>query len=67
MSTFSSANQVRLLLKMKLSVYAWYSSSTVMSTDDGIGVVIGVKHMDNSIRKLVPPVVDDVSVKTEVE
>lgn len=67
MSTFSDANQVRLLLKMKLSVYAWYSSSTVVSIDDGFGVVIGVKQMDNSIRKLIPPVVNDISVKVEVE
>ena len=67
MSTFREASQVRLVLKMKLSIYSWYSSSTVISVDDGFGVVIGVKHMDNSIRKLVPPVVDGVSVKAEVE
>lgn len=67
MSTFSDANQVRLSLKMKLSVYAWYNSSTVVSVDDGFGVVIGVKHMDNTIRKLVPPVINGVSVKAEVE
>lgn len=67
MPTFSDANQVRLALKMKLSMYAWYSTSTVVSVDDGFGVVIGVKQMDNKIRKLVPPVVDGVSVKTELE
>jgi len=67
MSTFSDANQVRLALKMKLSMYAWYSSSTVVTVDDGFGVVVGVKRMDNGIRKLVPPVVDGVSVKAEVE
>ena len=67
MSTFSDANQVRLVLKMKLSMYSWYSSSTVVSIDDGFGVIIGVKHMDNNVRKLVPPVVDGVSVKAEVE
>lgn len=67
MPTFSDANQVRLALKMKLSMYAWYSTSTVISVDDGFGVVIGVKQMDNKIRKLVPPVVDGVSVKTELE
>jgi hypothetical protein len=67
MSTFSAANQVRLLLKMKLSMYSWYSSCTVVSVDDGFGVVVGVKHMDNGIRKLVPPVVEGVSVKAEVE
>ena len=67
MSTFSDANQVRLGLKMKLSMYAWYSSSTVVANEDGFGIVIGVKHMDNSIRKLVPPVVNGISVKAEVE
>jgi hypothetical protein len=67
MSTFSDANQVRLQLKMKLSMYAWYSSSTVVSVDDGFGVVIGVRRIDNNIRKLVPPVVNSVSIKTELE
>lgn len=67
MSTFSDANQVRLILKMKLSQYAWYSSSTVLSISDGFGVVIGVKRVDNAVRKLVPPVVEGVSVKVELE
>jgi hypothetical protein len=67
MSTFSEANQVRLALKMKLSMHSWYSSSTVLSLDDGFGVVVGVKQLDNTIRKLIPPVMDGVSVKTEVE
>lgn len=67
MSTFGDANQVRLMLKMKLSQYSWYNSSTVLSNDDGFGVVIGVKHLDNAVRKLIPPVVDGVSVKAEVE
>lgn len=67
MSTFSEANQVRLVLKMKLVQYSWYSSSTVLSVDDGFGVVVGVRHMDNTVRKLVPPVVNGVSVKVELE
>lgn len=67
MSSFSEANQVRLFLKMKLSQYAWYSSSMVHSIDDGFGVTIGVKHIDNQIRKLIAPVINGVSVKTEVE
>jgi len=67
MSTFSEANQVRLVLKMKLVQYFWYSSSTVLSADDGFVVVVGVKQMDNTVRKLVPPVVDGVSVKVELE
>jgi hypothetical protein len=67
MSTFSEANQVRLVLKMKLVQYHWYSSSTVLSLDDGFGVVVGVKRVDNTVRKLVPPVVDGVTVKVELE
>lgn len=67
MSTFGDANQVRLMLKMKLSQYAWYSSSTVLSNDDGFCVVIGVKQLDNTVRKLIPPVIDGVSVRAEVE
>lgn len=67
MSTFSEANQVRLVIKMKLIQYSWYSSSTVLSLEDGFGVVVGVKQMDNTVRKLVPPVVNGVSVKVELE
>ncbi len=67
MSTFSEANQVRLVLKMKLSQHSWYSSSTVISIDDGFGVLIGVSRIDNQIRKLISPVIDGVTVKTEVE
>ncbi len=67
MSNFSEANQARLTLKMKLSVYSWYSSSTVVSDDDGYSVVIGVKVLNNQVRKLVPPVVNGISIKTAVE
>lgn len=67
MVTFSMANQVRLSLKMKLSQYAWFKSSLVISSSDGYSVVIGVKKLDNKVRKLISPVVEGVSVKTEVE
>lgn len=67
MSTFSEANQVRLMLKMKLSQHAWYSSSMVIPIDDGFGILIGVSRVDNQIRKLISPVIDGVTVKTEVE
>lgn len=67
MSTFSEANQVRLVLKMKLSQHSWYSSGRVISIDDGFGVLIGVSRIDNQIRKLISPVIDGVTVKTEVE
>jgi hypothetical protein len=67
MSTFSEANQVRLALKMKLSQYSWYSSSRIFPVDDGFGIIVGVRHLDNSIRKLVAPVIDGITVKTELE
>jgi hypothetical protein len=67
MSTFNEANQVRLSLKMKLSFYAWYSSSRVCHTNDGFGVIIGAKFVDNNVRKLVAPVVNGVTIKTEAE
>jgi len=66
MVTFREANQVRISLKIKLSMYAWYSSSTVGSIDDGYSVVIHVSRLDNQIRKIIAPIINGVSVKTEL-
>jgi hypothetical protein len=65
MSTFKEANQVRLALKMKLSQYSWYISSVVIIDDDGYGVLVLVKHVDNNVRKTISPVIDGVGIKTE--
>jgi hypothetical protein len=65
MATFMEANRTRLELKMKLSNYAWYHSSAVITDSDGYGVIIVVERLDNQVRKLVPPVVNGVSIKTE--
>lgn len=67
MATFSEANQARLALKMKLSMYSWYNSSSVVSEADGYSVVIGVKRLDNQIRKIITPVLNGVSIKAEIE
>ncbi|HEY5268434.1 MAG TPA: hypothetical protein VII94_04855 [Candidatus Saccharimonadales bacterium] len=67
MSTFSEANQVRLSLKMKFSQYAWYKSSAVANVKDGFGIVIVSSKLDNKIRKIVPPLIDGISVKIEVD
>jgi hypothetical protein len=67
MATFKEADQVRLMLKMKLSNYAWYSSSIVVPDSDGFSVVVGVKKIDNQVRKVISPVVMGVGIKTEVE
>jgi len=66
MSSFKEANQVRAALKMKLSNYSWYSASGVFTDDADYIIVVTVKKLDNQVRKLIPPVVDGVSIKTEV-
>jgi len=67
MSSFKEANQVRIALKMKLSNFAWYTASGVFNLEDGFGVVVTVKQIDNVVRKNVPPVIDGVSIKVEQE
>jgi len=67
MVSFSEANQARLIVKMKLSQYAWYVSSSVVSETDGYSVVVNVKTINNAIRKIVTPVVNGVSVKMDLE
>lgn len=67
MSTFKEAHQARLSLKMKLSSYAWYSGSGVFTDEADYMIIVNVKKLDNQVRKLIPPVIDGVSVKTEVD
>ena len=67
MPNFSEANQVRLGLKMKLSNFAWYNSSHIEAIDDGFSIIVSLKHLDNKIRKIIPPVIDGTSIKIEVE
>ena len=67
MATFAEANRVRMGLKMKFSNYAWYNWSTVSSNKNSYVVLINVSRIDNHIRKIIPPVVEGVEVKTEIE
>jgi hypothetical protein len=67
MTTFKEANQARLAIKMKLSIYSWYSASSVITDNDDYCVSVNVKKLDNQVRKLIPPVFDGIVVKTEVE
>jgi hypothetical protein len=52
---------------MKLSNYSWYSSCGVFAVSDGYSTLITVKKLDNQIRKIIPPIVNGVDVKTEIE
>ena len=67
MATFNEVNQIRLGLKMKLSNYAWYCSSSVVSIDNDFGILVEVNHIDNAVRKVVPPVIEGVCVKVEAK
>jgi hypothetical protein len=66
-ASYKEANQVSLALRMKLSNYCWYNFSRVYPTTDGYLVVVGTTKLDNQVRKLIPPLVNGVEVKTEVE
>ena len=67
MNTFSDVNQVRLMLKMKYSQHSWYSSSRVMPDGDSYSIVISVYKLDNQVRKVVPPVVNGISIRCELQ
>ena len=67
MSTFKEANQIRIQLKMKLSNYCWYHSSSVLLSSDDYYIGISVKSLDNQVRKVVPPHIDGVSIKLFTE
>lgn len=67
MTTFFEAKQVCISLRMKLSKYAWYNRSTVVMKQDGYSVLVNVKKIDNVIRKIIPPVINGVSIKMDVE
>lgn len=67
MSTFFEAEQARLKLKMKLCNYAWYRSSFVLADQDSFIVSIGVKFINNEIKKIVPQFQDEVFVKLEID
>ena len=65
MATFSEAHQARMQLKMKLSNYHWYNSSVEVMVPDGYSVLINVKKIDNTVRKVISPVIGNVEIRTE--
>jgi len=67
MSSFTAANQVRIVLKMKLCNYAWYLNSGVAMSEDDYLVNITVKRLDNNIRKIIPSKLNGVHITTELE
>ncbi len=67
MTTFKEANQLRLALKMKLSHYGWYNGSAIYTNEDDYAIVVHVDRLDDKVRKVIPPLIDGVSVKTEID
>lgn len=67
MATFKDANQVRVNLKMKLSCYSWYLSSSVLMAPNNYFVGINTSKIDNSVKKIVPNQVDGVDIKLFLE
>ena len=67
MKTAKEANQERVGLKMKLSNYSWYNWSMVASKNDECYILVNVKKMDNSIKKIIPVILNGVEVKVEIE
>jgi hypothetical protein len=65
MATFFDANQVRLMVKMKLSNYSWYHDCCVVSNDNDSGymVLVGIKRLDDKITKIIPKKVNGVIIK----
>lgn len=67
MTSFAEAHQARLILKMKFHVYPWYKYTAVLPDKEGYSAVIYVKYLNKSIRKTIPIIIGNVSVRTEVE
>ena len=63
MTTFKQANQVRIKLKNKVANYSWYSTSGVFLEGDQYYVTVNVKRLDDSVKGVIPPKLDGVSIK----
>ena len=69
MTTFFEANQVRLILKMKLYQYGWYNDCCVVTSADGSDytVLVSVRRVDNIIRQIVTSRMRGVTIKLKVD
>lgn len=67
MITFREASQVRHALKMQLSNYAWYVNSTVYFDSNEYAILVHVKKINDTTRRIIPQVLDFVNIKVELE
>ena len=66
MATFKEAEKARISLKMKLSNYSWYKNSLISVSNDGYYVKIVVNSLNDAVKKVIPVIVDSVSIRTEL-
>ena len=60
MTTFKEANQIRVRLKMQLSDYSWYSSCSILTSNDSdYYIAVFVKNSNSKIKDIVPNIVPD--------
>lgn len=67
MVSFKEANQARTSLKMPLSYYSWFKSSSVESENGQFFITVTVSHIDNAVKDAVPSIHKGVSVRLEAE
>jgi len=67
MVTFKEASQARCALKMLLSNYAWYCGSVVYFDSSEYGILVNVKEINTTTRKIIPQVINNVNIKVEIE
>ena len=63
MTTFKEANQIRVKLKMKLSDYSWYSSSSILSSSEDYYIAVFVKKINEDIKNIIPKNIKNLPIK----
>ena len=67
MATYKEAFRVRSSMKMAMSQHAWYCGSRVLCEQSDYHIIINVKAINNAVKKVVPPVVNGVSIRLELD
>ena len=65
MVSFKEASQARTSLKIPLSYYAWYKSSSIGSEEGHYFIVVNTTHIDNAVKIAVPPSHKGISIRIE--
>lgn len=66
MHTYNEANQIRLILKMKLYSYRWYANSEVRPDKEGYRIVILVKEINTKVKRYIPKKINEVNIDLEL-